>query len=91
MKKAKISVVHAEGDADCVIAKEALLSAADHDTHVVGEDTDLLVLLLFHVKPDMKNVYFSSSKASVTRAWDVKKVQANVGPDVCKHILFARI
>ena len=89
MKKAKISVVHAEGDADCVIAKEALLSAADHATHVVGEDTDLLVLLLFHVKPDMKNVYFSSSKASVTRAWDVKKVQANVGPDVCKHILFA--
>ena len=37
----------------------------------------------------MKNVYFSSSKASVTRAWDVKKVQANVGPEVCKHILFA--
>ena len=36
MKKAKISVVHAEGDADCVIAKEALLSAAEHATHVVG-------------------------------------------------------
>ena len=46
MKKAEISVVYAEGDADFVIAKEALLSAAEHATHVVGEDTDLLVLLV---------------------------------------------
>ena len=58
MEKAGISVVHAEGDAYCVIAREALLSASEHATHVVGEDTDLLVLLLFHVKSNMKNVYF---------------------------------
>ena len=89
MEKAGISVVHAEGDADCVIAREALLSASEHATHVVGEDTDLLVLLLFHVKSNMKNVYFSSSKTTVTRAWDIKKTQADVGLNVCKHILFA--
>ena len=89
MKKAGIVVVHAEGDADCLIANEALKSAKEHATHVVGEDTDLLVLLLHHVQQDMNRVYFSSSKAGTTRVWDIKKTQANLGPDVCKSILFA--
>ena len=53
MSKVGISVVHAKGDADCQIVQEALKSAADCETHIVGEDTDLLVLLLFHVKENM--------------------------------------
>ena len=73
MKESGINVVHAQGDADCVIAQVALKTAVDHTTHVVGEDTDILALLLFHVKPDMEDVYFSSSKAGSTRIWNIKK------------------
>ena len=89
MSKVGISVVHAKGDADCQIVQEALKSAADCETHVVGEDTDLLVLLLFHVKENMSSVYFSSSRAGTTRVWDIQRTQSHLGSDVCNYILFA--
>ncbi|KAK7109451.1 hypothetical protein V1264_013491 [Littorina saxatilis] len=84
-----IPVQHAQGDADCVIVQVALQSAVEYTTYVVGEDTDLLILLLFHVKSDMKDVFFSSSKASTTRLWDIRSTQSRLGPNVCKNILFA--
>ena len=89
MSKVGISVVHAKGDADCQIVQEALKSAADCETHVVGEDTDLLVLLLFHVKENMSSVYFSSIRAGTTRVWDIQRTQSHLGSDVCNYILFA--
>lgn len=63
LQEAGIPVQYAQGDADCVIVQVALESALDYPTAVVGEDTDLLVLLLFHVKPSMKDVVFSSNRA----------------------------
>ena len=42
-----IPVQHAQGDADCVIVQVALRSAMKYVTVLVGEDTDLLILLLF--------------------------------------------
>ena len=56
---------------------------------LVGEDTDLLILLLFHVKSNMKDVFFSSTRASATRRWEIKRTQSCLGPNVCKNILFA--
>ena len=64
-----IPVQHAQGFADCVIVQVALRSAMEYATVLVGEDTDLLILLLFHVKSDMKDVFFSSTRASATRRW----------------------
>ena len=45
-----ISVIHAHGDADVLIAKTGLLKAAEVRTVVVGNDTYLLVLLLYHAR-----------------------------------------
>ena len=84
-----IPVQHAQGDADCVIVQVALRSAMEYATVLVGEDTDLLILLLFHVKSDMKDVFFSSTRASATRRWEIKRTQSCPGPNVCKNILFA--
>ena len=84
-----IPVQHAQGDADCVIVQVALRSAMEYTTVLVGEDTDLLILLLFHVKSDMKDVFFSSTRASATRRWEIKRTQSCLGPNVCKNILFA--
>ena len=61
----------------------------EYATVLVGEDTDLLILLLFHVKSDMKDVFFSSTRASATRRWEIKRTQSCLGPNVCKNILFA--
>ena len=82
---------HSSGgtSADCVIVQVALRSAMEYATVLVGEDTDLLILLLFHVKSDMKDVFFSSTRASATRRWEIKRTQSCLGPNVCKNILFA--
>lgn len=84
-------VVHADADADVVIVQAALDSADSSDTVVIGDDTDLLVLLCFHVKMDAGEVFLQSStkkKASENRIWDIKKVKAELGPDLSDNILF---
>ena len=37
----------------------------------------------------MKDVFFSSTRASATRCWEIKRTQSCLGPNVCKNILFA--
>ena len=83
-----IPVQHAQGDADCVTVQVALRYAMEYAAVLVGEDTDLLILLLFHVKSDMKDVFFSSTWASATRRWEIKRTQSCLGPNVCKNTDF---
>jgi hypothetical protein len=40
------SPLHADGDADVLIVQQAISSAMKHSTILVGDDTDLLILLL---------------------------------------------
>ena len=72
MEENGIPVQHAQGDADSVIVQVALWSAMEYATVLVGEDADLLILLRFHVKSDTKNVFFSSTRASATKRWEIK-------------------
>ena len=54
-------VIQAEGDADVDIVKAAISMSSYHCTTLIGEDTDLLVLLLYHVAlTNCKNLYFRS-------------------------------
>ena len=43
-----VRTTHAKGDADCLIVWEALQAAELSPTVVMGEDTALAVLLLYH-------------------------------------------
>ena len=57
-------VIQAEGDADVDIAKAAVTMSAFKSTTLVGEDTDLIVLLLYHVVvTNCTELYFRSDKA----------------------------
>ena len=60
------------------------------NTVVVGDDTDLLVLLLYHTKLQSFDIFFAPEpkKNSKCRTWDIKKVKAKLGPLICSHILF---
>jgi hypothetical protein len=49
-------VKEALNDADTMIVETALGAAGSSDVTVVADDTDILVLLLFHYKPNMGNV-----------------------------------
>jgi len=87
-----IVVRHAPGDADLLIVETAIKISRKKATVVIGEDTDLLILLLHHL-PDCghKAVYFQSEpKKSVTgKAWNIKEIKQKLGATVCDDLLFA--
>ena len=65
-------------------------SAENIDTVLIGEDTDLLVLLLYHAKCQHKKIFFmpESKKSSKVRIWNIKESKEKLGTFMCKHILF---
>lgn len=48
LRQKVIHVIHAERDADVDIVTTAVTMSSDKSTTLIGEDTDLLVLLLYH-------------------------------------------
>ena len=80
----------AVSDADRLIAKVALEKAKTGHTLVVGEDTDILILLLFHLQPRYWPVYFGNAKSGTNTAklWDIQMVQDELGNYLCQHLLF---
>ena len=84
--------LQAEGDADVLIVKTAVDSAVTHPTALVGDDTDLLVLLCYHTKVDGSDLYFRppepKANARASRVWKMLKVKAELGPAVCRNMLF---
>ena len=79
-----------QGDADVQIIKKTWKMAEEVDTVFIGDDTDLLVLLLYHDEPH-KHMFFAPEpkKNAKGRVWDIKQVKSDLGSFICKHILFA--
>ncbi|KAG1682203.1 hypothetical protein GQR58_011204 [Nymphon striatum] len=83
--------LHAESDADVLIAQTAVEAANLNTTVLVGDDTDLLILLCHHFKPGRFDLYFQpepkvNSKKNST--WNIKLVKQDLGDAVCDGILF---
>ena len=81
-----VRVLHSKGDADSLIARTALEYAAAKPTVVVGEDTDLLMLLLHHATQSMKPIFFRSEKHTKKTEWNIQWVARKLGPEAC-HLL----
>ena len=64
VKKAGCYVFHSLYDADVDIVRLNVQSFLEFSTTVIGEDADLLVLLLYHADINSKPLYFKSSKES---------------------------
>jgi len=83
-----INVLHAQGDADTMIVDTAINLARQNPTTVIGEDTDLLVLLLHHHTADLKQIQFrSDSKSTKTvKIWDIEATQTALGTELCHSL-----
>ena len=83
--------IHAEGDADTVIVQTAVRCADSGVTVVVGEDTDLLALLCYPVKPQSPNIYFRSDRKTKTknRVWSIQWLQNSLSLRLTRLLLFA--
>ena len=57
------------------------------DAVLIGDDTDLLVLLLPHMPPQSKDIFFASDRKKNTkgRVWNVKEVKSKLDTFICKH------
>ena len=82
---------HASGDAYLLIVQKAVQSATSCNTVLVGDDTDLLVLLCYHASLESHNLFFCPEPKKNTKqpcTWNIKAVKQRLGPDMCQHILF---
>ena len=82
LERAGCSVDHAKDDADVLIVQTAVGSARSKDTVVIGDDTDLLVLLLYHAEMNAHELFLrSESKKSApqqTRSWCIKQKKGSL-------------
>ena len=88
-------ISHAESDADNLIVLTTIEHARTVATVLVGDDTDLLILLCHHM-PDQGtyNIYMKPESRTTTkkapRCWDIKLLRRTLGLNICANILFAR-
>ena len=85
-----IETEKASGDADKLIVRTALQKAESSHTVVVGEDTDLLILLLYHLEHHHWPLYLGNSRSGTNQAkfWDIQKVQDEIGSHISQQLLF---
>ncbi|KAG1678576.1 hypothetical protein GQR58_013380 [Nymphon striatum] len=86
-------VLHARADADVLIVETAIAWANTKDTVVVGDDTDLLVLLCSRAGPTSHNLFFRPEPKLTSRrqakCWNIEQVQKILGRHVCDNLLVA--
>ena len=86
----KCKVYHASADADVHIVQKTVESARVVDTVMVGDDTDLLVLLCFHASLDSHMFFKPEPKKNAKKhqIWNITAVKEQLGPEMCSNILF---
>ena len=81
-------LINAPGDADVQIVKAAVLSSLTRSTTLIGEDTDLLVLLLHYMQQANKDLYFRSDKANADKLYHINELKIVLGEKLCSQLLF---
>lgn len=80
------TVIYARGDADITIAQTATKCAQHQITAVIGEDTDLLVLLAHHADAAAHDIFFYSDKqGGKSKYWSIKQLIHVLGET--RHLL----
>ena len=85
-------VIQAEGDADVDIIKAAVSMSGYKSTTLIGEDTDLLILLLYHATlKDSHELYFRSDKTgdkTKQYVYNINVLKQILGDNICTDLLF---
>ena len=78
-------------DADVLIVQKAVQSATTSKTVLVGEDTNLIVLLFYHANLDSHILFLCPKPKKNTKKlciWNIRATKENLGQDICNNILF---
>ncbi len=85
------SVYHPAGDADVLIVQKAMEWSATTNTVLVGDDTDLLILLCYHASLTLHDLFFCpelKKNLKKIRVWNIKSIKQQLGSELCESILF---
>ncbi|GFR96725.1 hypothetical protein ElyMa_004459100 [Elysia marginata] len=89
LKKNGCQVLHAEGDADTLIVNTSVTCAVNVTTVVIGENTDLLVLLLHHADLRSRPLFLKSElKTKKHKVIDILSMKTRLGPLICNSLPF---
>ena len=84
-------VIQSPGDADFDIVKATVERSRHCTTTLVGEDTDLLILLLHYSITNNEIIYFRSDankQSKEHRVYNINLLKETLGDDVCNELLF---
>ena len=89
LQKSGYETFQAADDADYDNVRIAIEASVDYCTTVIGEDTDLLILLLYHADVNSKPLYFQSSRRVGNKIiHDIISCKKILGNDICSNLLF---
>ena len=77
-------------DADIDVVKAIVERSRHCTTTLVGEDTDLLILLLHYSRTDNEIIYFRSDankQSKERRVYNINLLKETLGDDVCNKLL----
>lgn len=86
-----VNIIQSDEDADLLIVKTAVDMAESKDTIVIGEDTDLLVLLCYHANLNSHKILFRTETKQGARkihVWDITNTKTKLTDDTCKLLPF---
>jgi len=83
-------VLYAEGDADLLIVQTTVTMSNTCPVVLVGDDTDLFVLLLYHAWVELNNIFFlpEPKKGALMKSLSVKAARSSLGKNICDNTLF---
>lgn len=82
---------HAKHDTDVLIVQTAIASSRAKNIVLVGDDTDLLVILFHHPDLNAQKLFLVSEPKKITktrRIWCIKQTKELPGIKVCNNLLF---
>lgn len=84
LEKTGVKVKHSTGDADYDIVSKACAIATTRPVIVVGDDTDLLILLLHH----LNEIHYTVFLQTTSKMLNVRILKDNLEPNVIRSLLF---
>ena len=90
LEAAGCEVHHPKDDADLLIVQTAIKVVSQRNVILVGDDTDLLVLLCYHTTNVKYNLFWrpEPKKGKKERLLNIGRVCQKLGEDLCNSILF---
>ena len=82
--KASITCLKVNDDCDTLVVKTALDRAAVTDVEIMAEDTDILIMLIYHSSTVNNNLFFTTSSGS----YNIKNISSQLNVSERERILF---